>query len=110
MEKPLTAISPRINNFRYNGNANAIQHEEFARNYVNDIASALFDFDLRRGTFKPYEFYQDLAWGGLEGTQAFVNLSSQDQQRIRNTVLVELTGKDSNGNPGTQAGLDGGCN
>lgn len=94
----------------YGGNANAIQHDQFVRSYVTEIAIALAEFDILRGYNNQWSFYEDLAWGGLEGTPSFANLSSQDQQRIRDRVLVELTGKDSNGTPQAQVGRDGGCN
>ena len=97
-------------NQRYGGNANAIQHEEFARQYVNEIANALSEFDILRGYTHPRTYYEDLAWGGLEGTDAFTNLGDEDKQRIRDRILIELTGKDSKGISQGQIGRDTDCN
>ena len=55
------------------------------------------------------QFYEDLAWGGLQNTNAFGNFSTSEKNRILNTIAVELTGKDTNGNTQTQNGTDAGC-
>jgi len=39
----------------------------------------------------------------------FTSLSSRKKNRILNTIKVELTGKDLNGNSKTQNGNDAGC-
>jgi hypothetical protein len=36
-------------------------------------------------------------------------VNSYEKNRILNTIAVELTGKDTNGNPQTQNGTDAGC-
>ncbi|OIN56430.1 hypothetical protein BLX24_24985 [Arsenicibacter rosenii] len=93
----------------YGRDVNAVHHAEFARNYVSAIASALAEFDILRGYTHPFQFYEDLAWGGLEGTEAFNNLDETVKIRISNRVRIELTGKDLNGNYQNQIGRLSDC-
>ncbi|WKK85390.2 hypothetical protein QYS48_26285 [Marivirga arenosa] len=54
---------------KFGGDANSIQHAEFVRNFVNEIAVALNQYGTLKGysseeNFSP-QYYKDLAWGGL---------------------------------------------
>lgn len=105
----------------YGGNSNSLQHAEFVRNFVNDIALALNEFGTNQGYVLPFRFYQDLAWGGLtqqvSGTGvvsdtpwfllSFPNVADRD--RINNVITIELTKKDINGNPQPPKGATAGC-
>lgn len=105
----------------YGGSSNDIQHAEFVRNFVNDIAIALSELGGNRGYNQHFQFYQDLAWGGLTHMfnssggvtetpwflSAFPNQS--DRNRVINVINVELTKQDTNGNTQTQKGNNAGC-
>lgn len=52
-------------------------------------------------------YYEDLAWGGLEDTDAFN--SYNEKYRASNIISIELTGNDKHGNPKTQKGQKTGC-
>jgi len=88
---------------------NDIQHDEMVRTFVNDIADALQEYGLKKGYNNSRQFYEDMAWGGLEGTRAFSKLPFSDRNRISNTILIELTGLDNNGQIKTQKGVKAGC-
>ncbi len=55
------------------------------------------------------QFYEDLAWGGLQGTNAFNQKVFFQRTRILNVIAIELTGKDINGNIKTKKGQNAGC-
>lgn len=65
--------------------------------------------ELKNGYALGRQFYEDMAWAGLQGTSAFSNLPSSVQTRILNTIATELTGSDINGNTRTQKGQNAGC-
>lgn len=90
-------------------NWNDMHHEEIARSIVNDIALALEEYGKNNGYNLPSQFYQDMAWGGLQETDTFKKLPFADQQRILNVISTELTGADSNGITKTQNGKKAGC-
>ncbi|MNY38696.1 hypothetical protein D3C86_1733370 [compost metagenome] len=50
-----------------------------------------------------------MAWGGLQESNAFKALPKSDQNRILNTLSVELTGMDVNGDYKSQKGKKAGC-
>ncbi|WP_151086601.1 hypothetical protein [Hymenobacter baengnokdamensis] len=77
--------------------------------WVANIADALMQYGQSKGYNLPGQFYLDMSWAGLEGTQAYKNLPAADKQRIQNTIVIELTGQDSNGNSATQSGKNPGC-
>lgn len=107
----------------YGGDANQIQHAEFVRNFVNDIAIALEEYGKNKGYTHTTQFYQDLAWGGLTHTGTYDALgnpiettwfqssvpSSTDRKRIVDTITIEQTGKDFSGTTKTQKGTNAGC-
>ncbi len=89
--------------------ANAAHHIEITRSFVNDIAIALQEFGISKGYNLNFQFYQDMAWAGLSATPAFQALSQSDQNRINDTIQIELFGKDSQGNTQFQKGKSAGC-
>lgn len=85
------------------------QHREMARSFVNDIASGLQQYGWNNGINLNFEYYQDLAWGGLTGTEYFEELSPSRKSRINNRVLIEQTSRNANGDYRTPKGSDAGC-
>lgn len=90
-------------------NWNDVHHEEIARSLVTSIGLSLEEYGQSQGYNLSSQFYRDLAWGGLQGTSAFTNLSQNDKTRILNVIAVEHTGKDINNNTKTQKGTNAGC-
>lgn len=90
-------------------NWNDVNHEEFARSIVNEIALALEQYGINKGYSFTSTFYQDLAWGGLQKTSIFEGMSPSVQTRISNVILIELTGKDIYSIIKTQKGTNAGC-
>jgi hypothetical protein len=96
---------------------NEAHHNEFMRNFVDDIGSALREYGQSKGYDLPDQFYSDLAWGGLAHTQdgqetAWFQALNPDpavRQRINNVVSVEQSGNDLTGTPQAQNGNDSGC-
>lgn len=90
-------------------NWNDIHHEEIARSIVNDVAIALEEYGSNNGYNLPKQFYQDMAWGGLQETSTFKKLPFNEQQRILDVIATEFTGADTNGNVKPQKGKKAGC-
>lgn len=67
------------------------------------------------------QFFHDMAWGGLttykdkygnnQEYDFFENMETDasDRERIKDTISIELTGKDENGYSKDQRGKNGGC-
>ena len=88
----------------------AVHHWEMTQSFIDGIALALKSFGALRGyTNLSDQFYKDLAWSGLDGTEAFQSLSAQTRKRIKDTIQIELNGTDADGNSKTPKGNDGGC-
>lgn len=87
---------------------NNIHHFELTF-WVNNLADALQQYGQSKGYTLPNQFYQDMSWAGLEGTQAYKNLPSAIRRRIQDTIQTELTGVNSIGNSTAQAGKSPGC-
>jgi hypothetical protein len=83
---------------------NSAQHNEMVRNYISDIASNLRAYGKSKGYQLTDQFYNDLSWGGLTETNAFLALSSSERERIKNVIWSEQSGKDIYGNPKTPKG------
>ncbi|HLR77226.1 MAG TPA: hypothetical protein VK106_06160 [Balneolaceae bacterium] len=83
-------------------------HNYIATVFVNDIADALQTYGNSQGYNLSRQFYKDLAWGGLFRTSEFQSKSAAEKQRVKDVVLTELTGRDSNGNYQSQKGGDAG--
>jgi hypothetical protein len=90
-------------------NWNDVHHEEIARSIVNDVAISLEEYGKAKGYNLSSQFYKDMAWGGLQDTSTFKGLSTSDKKRILDTIAIELTGRDTNGNNKTQKGKKAGC-
>lgn len=101
-------------------NQNSLQHAEFVRNFVNDIASALMGFGNKRGYNLSEQFYKDLSWGGThyEDSNGVYKLTpwftkeesnASVRNRILNNINIEQTGRDQNGNQSVQKGSNSGC-
>lgn len=70
---------------------NKYHHEDMARNYIDIISNAISIWD---GNKNSYQYYRDLAWGGLLGTQIFSSssdITDSDRIRIKNINLAEDT-------------------
>lgn len=66
------------------------QHEQFIRDFVATIASALRDYD---GNVQSYSYYEDLAMSGLSNTDYWnTKLTQSDRDRITNITLNEQEG------------------
>ncbi|MRX37939.1 hypothetical protein GJU43_01500 [Flavobacterium sp. LC2016-23] len=92
-----------------NKGLNNPQHEEISRSFVKSFGDAFEVYLITKGYNLDKQFYQDMAWGGLEETDAFKNLSEADRKRISNVIQVELHGTNMNGNPKPQKGKKAGC-
>ena len=90
-------------------NWNDVHHEEIARSLVSLVGAALESYGKNEGYTLSNQFYEDMAWAGLQDTSTFKALPSADQKRILDTISVELTGNDVNGNSKTQKGKKAGC-
>ncbi len=76
------------------GNQNDMQHALFAEKHIEDIAKSVEQLGKKLGYFYDYQFYKDLAWKGLTGTNAFLkkNPNQMDRDRIINTIKAEQYG------------------
>lgn len=88
---------------------NANHHEEIAQSIMKSFGEALESYGISKGYKLDKQFYQDMAWGGLENTDAFKKLPITDQRRISSTIGIELTGEDYLGNKKTPKGKKAGC-
>lgn len=64
---------------------NAIQHQEMAESFVDDIALALKEYDNNENRFTDNYAYLDLAWAGLD-FENNLSLNNYDRQRIQITL------------------------
>lgn len=92
-----------------NKGLNKPQHEEIVRSFVKSFGDAFEMYAITKGYNLDKQFYQDMAWGGLEETDAFKNLLEADRKRISNVIQLELHGTNMKGNPKPQKGKRGGC-
>lgn len=83
---------------QFNSNLNDTHHHIFANtNIIQEISTALQQFGIMRGYNLPQQFYDDMAWGGLAGTDAFENLPLTDQVRINSVIGAEFYNVPING-------------
>lgn len=94
---------------RLGTNPNIYHHNEMGQGWIGDLAWALKQYGQNKGYNLPDQFYSDLAWGGLEESQAFRNLPQADKDRITDVIRIEATGKDVQGNNQPQRGRNAGC-
>ena len=107
------------------------QHASFVNDWVDGIAASLQELGRSMGLVNDYQFYSDLAWGGLTSTykrgpngQRTYNIyndpinqeaawfkeafpKKSDRRRVENTNLIEQTGKDRGFHDTPQKGGDG---
>jgi hypothetical protein len=88
---------------------NETQHNEMVRSFAGSIATLLQQYGQNQGYNLSYQYYNDLAWGGLHETKAFKALSLVDKERILDVINIEQSGKDNNGDSVTPKGKISGC-
>ncbi|WP_127337715.1 hypothetical protein [Flavobacterium cupreum] len=88
---------------------NIAHHEEIATNLVKQVGAVLEVYGISKGYKLDKQFYQDMAWGGLEQTDVFKKLPVADRKRISNILQIELRGEDDLGNVKPQKGKKTGC-
>jgi len=88
---------------------NAIQHDQLVTDFIGEIATLLEAYGQSKGLNIDYQYYNDLAWGGLTDTHAFKALPQADQDRINDVILTEQKGEDHLENSVTKKGNPGGC-
>ncbi len=77
-------------------NANDIHHHFYTiNNIVTEISLALKEYGTLKGYNLPQQFYDDMAWGGLYGTQAYNALPQSQRERIESTIDAEFTNSSS---------------
>lgn len=57
--------------------------------FHNNIAIALQEFGQSRGYNMDFDYYKDLAWGGLHHTDTFKSKVETERDRIMNVVFTE---------------------
>lgn len=60
------------------------QHEQMAAHYRNTIVNILRDFD---NNVNSSQFYNDLAWEGLQNTSSWLAQNQEERNRIINAIL-----------------------
>jgi hypothetical protein len=77
---------------QFNNNSNDAQHHFFAQqNIVNEIATAILEYGINNGYPNlTLQYCKDLAWSGLQGTNAYNNLPISDQDRIQSVLFAEF--------------------
>lgn len=90
---------------QFNNIANDIHHHAFTlTNVVSEISIALKEYGVSQGYNLPQQFYDDMAWGGLYGTQVYNALPQSQRERIESTIEAEFT--NSNNSPNNILGLN----
>ena len=74
---------------RFGKNKAEQQHEEFANSFIQDIATALEDYGKAKGYTMDRQYYEDISWAGLYGTDAFKAKPQSERIRIANRISVE---------------------
>lgn len=108
-QKDMAATYPQMLEEWGKSTFNKAQHEEIARTLINSISVALENYGIDKGYKLDTQFYQDMAWGGLEETDVFKALPEAQRKRISDTVNIELHGKDMEGKSKPQKGKKAGC-
>ncbi|WP_188409679.1 hypothetical protein, partial [Mucilaginibacter phyllosphaerae] len=105
-----TKTYPQLYNEWLNAkDANVAHHDEIVRSFMSNIGASLKAYGISQGYKLTDQFYNDLAWGGLQETSTFKKLSQTDKDRIINTIMGEQSGTDSNGDYATPKGKSSGC-
>lgn len=81
----------------FNYNANDTHHHVFAETtIISEIATALKEYGMLKGYNLTQQFCEDMAWGGLNETQAFLALPQSQRERILCTISAERKNSDVN--------------
>ena len=90
---------------------NNSHHNEFTRTFIKPLSTALTEYGTKKGYIAPYEgYYEDLAWSGLQDTEAFKSLPPERIAAIYKAHDVEFNLKNSVAIAQQQIGADGNCN
>lgn len=90
---------------QFNNNANDIHHHLYTiNNIVNEISTTLKEYGVSKGYNLPQQFYDDMAWGGLYGTNVYNALPQSQRDRIESTIEAEF--RNSNNSPGNVLGIN----
>lgn len=68
---------------------NPSQHQDMITRYKNDVGNALYQFALSKGINVTLDYCKDLAWTGCFDSKAFSDLSSTEQDRIKDRCFAE---------------------
>jgi len=90
-------------------NLNAAQHNIMVTSFTGSIAVMLQNYGQSKGYNIPYQYYSDLAWGGLTYTTAFTSLSQTDKNRIMDVLNTEQVGRNRYGNQAPLKVSPSGC-
>lgn len=93
-------------NKTYNNNPNRLHHEEISRKFITPLQDALKEWD---GAKESNRYYEDLAWGALEGTSTF-NLLYPNSSTSRNRILNTNRAEDTNSAQGGVTPKSNPCN
>jgi len=98
-----------------NNNLEATHHEVFVTSFVQKIATSLAEYGDSKGykfttATEKTQFYENMAWGGLEGTAAFGKLSATKQASIANLIRLEQFNTKPVGSNNIQKGTRLSCN
>lgn len=93
-------------NKTYNNNPNRLHHEEISRKLITPLQDALKEWD---GAKESNRYYEDLAWGALEGTSTF-NLLYPNSSTSRNRILNTNRAEDTNSIQGGVTPKSNSCN
>lgn len=69
-----------------------ITHHEFISQYVDALSESLSVWDNNRNS---KDYYNRLAWGGLEKSTSYKNLSEEKKGQIQKTINNEATGSNA---------------
>ncbi len=63
-----------------------LTHHQFFSQYVDAIAVSFSIWDNKQ---QPISYYEKLAWGGLEASNAYIALSTSQKNAIQTAILDE---------------------
>lgn len=76
---------------------NLAHHNQFIRdNMVENIAIAIKEYGQKLGYDLDDQYYEDIAWAGLQNTAAYDSLPNSRKTRIEFLVLAEKTNTNNN--------------
>ena len=71
---------------------NKIQHDEIEKTFLNDIATALKEFGVKKKLHVANIVYSDLAWGGLDVKNSRL-LTALEKIRIQSRLIAEQSNR-----------------